>query len=87
MWVMPAATRAVLRMAGGRVAFALLTPFFFLRAGLLISFPALLSGAAVIGLLFAVKMVTKVIAVYPLAVAFRMSVSDRMYTTLLMATG
>src|ERR1019366_6912587 len=33
-------------------AFALLTPFFFLHAGLLISGSALVSGAGVIGLLF-----------------------------------
>jgi Kef-type K+ transport system membrane component KefB len=44
------------------IAFALLTPFFFLRAGLLISFPALwaLGGIAA---LFGVKMLTKVVAV------------------------
>ena len=69
------------------IAFALLTPFFFLRAGLLISFPALLSGAGIIALLFTVKMVTKVIAVWPTAAAFRLGRRDRTYTTLLMATG
>ena len=69
------------------IAFALLTPFFFLRAGLLISFPALISGAGIIALLFAVKMVTKVIAVWPTAAAFHLGRSDRTYTTLLMATG
>ena len=31
------------------IAFAVLTPFFFLRAGSLISFPALAKGAGVIG--------------------------------------
>jgi Kef-type K+ transport system membrane component KefB len=69
------------------IAFALLTPFFFLRAGLLISFPALVSGAAVIALLFAVKMVAKGASVWPTAAAFRIPVRDRAYTTLLMATG
>src|SRR5208283_2385777 len=47
------------------IAFALLTPFFFLHAGLLISAPALASGAGVIALLFGVKMVTKLIGVWP----------------------
>jgi Kef-type K+ transport system membrane component KefB len=69
------------------IAFALLTPFFFLRAGLLISFSALASGIAVIAVLFGVKMVTKVVAVWPTSAAFGMNVRDRTYTTLLMATG
>lgn len=69
------------------IAFALLTPFFFLRAGLLISFPALVAGIGVIALLFAVKMVTKVVAVWPAAAVCGLDVRDRTYTTLLMATG
>jgi Kef-type K+ transport system membrane component KefB len=43
------------------IAFALLTPFFFLRAGLLISFPALWAGLGAIAALFGVKMVTKAV--------------------------
>lgn len=69
------------------IAFALLTPFFFIRAGLLVSFPALLSGAGAILLLFAVKMATKTVAVWPTAALFKMPSRDRTYTTLLMATG
>lgn len=69
------------------IAFALLTPFFFLKAGLLISFPALIAGIGIIALLFAVKMATKVVAVWPTAAVFGLGVRDRTYTTLLMATG
>jgi Kef-type K+ transport system membrane component KefB len=69
------------------IAFALLTPFFFLRAGLLVSGSALVSGAGVIGLLFAVKMVTKGVGVWPTAAAFRVPNRERTYLTLLMATG
>jgi Kef-type K+ transport system membrane component KefB len=69
------------------IAFALLTPFFFLRAGLLISFPALVAGSGVIALLFGVKMVTKIGSVWPTAAAFKLDRRDRTYTTLLMATG
>jgi Kef-type K+ transport system membrane component KefB len=68
-------------------AFALLTPFFFLRAGLLISVNALAAGAGVIALLFGVKMVTKLAGVWPVALAFRVPRHERTYTTLLMATG
>jgi len=69
------------------IAFALLTPFFFLHAGTLISAPALVSGAGVITLLFLVKMVTKLTGVWPTAAKFRVPPRERAYTTLLMATG
>jgi Kef-type K+ transport system membrane component KefB len=69
------------------IAFALLTPFFFLRAGTLISAPALVTGAGVIGVLLLVKLAAKLIGVWPAAAAFRLPRRERTYTTLLMATG
>src|SRR5215813_4110236 len=69
------------------IAFALLTPFFFLRAGTLISAPALITGAGVIGALLLVKLAAKMIGVWPVAAAFRLPRKERTYTTLLMATG
>ncbi len=69
------------------IAFAFLTPFFFLRAGVLISVPALAAGAGVIGLLFLTKMATKLLGVWPVAAAFGVGRRDRNYLTLLMATG
>jgi Kef-type K+ transport system membrane component KefB len=69
------------------IAFALLTPFFFLRAGTLISAPALVSGAAVIGLLLLVKLAAKLVGVWPVATIFKLPARERTYTTLLMATG
>jgi Kef-type K+ transport system membrane component KefB len=69
------------------IAFAFLTPFFFLRAGTLISASALVTGAGVIGALFVVKMVTKFLGVWPTATHFRLPKRERAYTTLLMATG
>jgi Kef-type K+ transport system membrane component KefB len=68
-------------------AFALLTPFFFLRAGLLISLPALIEGAGVIGVLFLTKMATKLLGVWPAAAVFGIGRRDRNYLALLMATG
>ncbi len=68
-------------------AFALLTPFFFLRAGLLISLPALVEGAGVIGVLFLTKMAAKLLGVWPIAAVFGIGRRDRNYVTLLMATG
>lgn len=69
------------------IAFAFLTPFFFLRAGTLISASALVTGAGVIGALFVVKMVTKFLGVWPTATHFRLPKRERAYATLLMATG
>jgi Kef-type K+ transport system membrane component KefB len=69
------------------IAFALLTPFFFLRAGTLISASTLVTGAGVIVTLFFVKMLTKFLGVWPTAKAFRLPRKERTYTTLLMATG
>lgn len=69
------------------IAFAFLTPFFFLRAGLLISVPSLAEGAGVIVLLFLTKMAGKLLGVWPVAAAFGIGRKDRNYVTLLMATG
>lgn len=69
------------------IAFALLTPFFFLRAGTLIRASALLSGAGVITALLLVKLGAKLVGVWPTATRFGLGRRDRAYTTLLMATG
>jgi Kef-type K+ transport system membrane component KefB len=69
------------------ISFALLTPFFFLRAGVLISAPALASGAGVIAVLLAVKLTAKAAGVWPTATLFGVPRRERMYLTLLMSTG
>jgi Kef-type K+ transport system membrane component KefB len=69
------------------IAFAILTPFFFLRAGVLISAPALVSGAGVIAILLSVKLASKALGVWPVASAFRVPRRERAYLTLLMSTG
>lgn len=69
------------------ITFALLTPFFFLRAGTLIDASALVSGAGVIAALLAVKLVAKGIGVWPTAGRFGLLNRERAYTTLLMSTG
>lgn len=69
------------------IAFAMLTPFFFIRAGLLISFADLVAGIGTIALLFGIKMLTKIATVWPAAAALGMDRKDGTYTTLLMATG
>ena len=68
-------------------AFSLLTPFYFLKAGSLVSLPAVVAGAGLIALLLAVKVGAKVIGVWPAARAFGMPTRDANYATLLMSTG
>ena len=68
------------------LTFGLLTPFYFIRAGSLVSLPALVAAPLAFGVLLAGKMVAKV-AVYPVAVASGSPRREAMYTTLLMSTG
>jgi Kef-type K+ transport system membrane component KefB len=67
------------------VAFAFLTPFFFLKGGMNISASALWGNLGVLGLLFLWKMVPKLVGVYPLARRF--TAPHATFTTLLMSTG
>jgi Kef-type K+ transport system membrane component KefB len=69
------------------IAFAMFTPFYFIKAGLYVSLPALLSGLAVIAALLLLKMVTKIAGVWPLARLQYMRKREAAFTTLLMATG
>ena len=69
------------------ITFALLTPFFFIKAGTLISLPALLASLGLLVALFWVKMITKIIGVWPMCRIFKMPLRESNYTTLMMATG
>jgi Kef-type K+ transport system membrane component KefB len=69
------------------MAFALLTPFYFLKAGSLIEFGALASGAALIALFLGLKMLSKFVGILPLTRLFKFERRDGIYTTLLMSTG
>jgi len=67
--------------------FALLTPFYFLHAGMKVYLPALWVGLGLVVVLLAVKMVTKVVGIWPLTRLFGFAVREGNYTTLLMSTG
>jgi Kef-type K+ transport system membrane component KefB len=69
------------------IAFAVFTPFYFIKAGLYVSLPALRTGLMIISVFLALKMVTKIVGVFPLARLNYMKVKEASYTTLLMATG
>lgn len=66
----------------------LLAPFYFLKAGTYIEFGAALANAALIATLFFVKVIAKIVAVFPLArYVFKYPSSNANYLTLMMATG
>lgn len=69
------------------ITFGLLTPFYFLRAGSLVSLPAIWVAPSVFIILFLAKMITKVIGVYPAAKLSKYPKKEAIYTTLLMSTG
>jgi len=67
------------------VAFAFLTPFFFLKGGMNVSAGALWANLGVLLVLFVAKMGPKLAAVYPLARKY--TAPHAAFTTLLMSTG
>jgi Kef-type K+ transport system membrane component KefB len=67
------------------VAFAFLTPFFFIKGGLNVSLSAVFSNLGLLGALLLAKMVPKVVFIYPLA--RRAIPRHATFTTLLMSTG
>src|SRR5215813_15171661 len=64
-----------------------LTPFYFLRAGTLVSLPALLTAPFVFLSLLAGKVATKIFGLYPVISLFRQHPKERWFYTLLMSTG
>lgn len=75
----------VVRLRG--IAFTILTPFYFIRAGTYVSASAVVGAAGIILLFLLVKMASKFVGVRPLAGAFQFPRREAMYTTLLMSTG
>ncbi|HGW8959535.1 cation:proton antiporter [Pseudomonas aeruginosa] len=69
------------------LTFGLLTPFYFIRAGSLVSLPALAAAPAAFVLLLLVKMLTKLVGVYPTCLFYGSPRREGAYTTLLMSTG
>jgi Kef-type K+ transport system membrane component KefB len=67
------------------VAFALLTPFFFIRSGMNVSLPLVFANLGLLAALLGLKLVAKSAAVLPLA--RRYAHPHAAFTTLLMSTG
>jgi len=64
-----------------------LTPFYFIRAGSLVSLPVIVTAPLVFILLLGGKVASKVFGLYPVVAKFRNERKERWYYTLLMSTG
>ncbi len=64
-----------------------LTPIYFIRAGSFINLKSVVGGVVIFMLLFASKIVSKIMGLYPFISLFRREKNERMYYTLLMSTG
>ena len=69
------------------LAFTLLIPFYFLKAGSLVRFETVTEAAGLIAVFLAVKMATKFVGIWPLTLACGFDRRAGMYTTLMMSTG
>ena len=69
------------------LTFGLLTPFYFIRAGSLVSLPALVAAPMAFLILLLTKIGTKIAGVYPTTRRYGWPQKEGMYTTLLMSTG
>jgi Kef-type K+ transport system membrane component KefB len=69
------------------LVFGLLTPFYFIRAGSLVSLPALVAAPLAFVILLITKVATKIAGVYPVTKSYGAPHQEAMYTTLLMSTG
>jgi glutathione-regulated potassium-efflux system ancillary protein KefC len=69
------------------LTFALLTPFYFIRAGSLVSVPALVAAPLTFVALLAAKMISKMIPLVPTVRAFDHQGHQGMYYSLMMSTG
>jgi len=64
-----------------------LTPFYFIRAGSLVSIPAIVAAPALFLALLGGKVASKIFGLYPVIYPFREHARERWYYTLLMSTG
>ena len=69
------------------IAFTVLTPFYFLKAGSLVRADVIADAAGLIVIYLAVKMITKFVGILPLTRIFRFERKEGMYTTSMMSTG
>ncbi|TAK35639.1 MAG: cation:proton antiporter, partial [Chloroflexota bacterium] len=68
------------------IAFSVLTPFYFLKAGLLILLPAIVASLGLVATFLGVRLASKLVGVWPITRRLRMDSRQGGYVTLLMST-
>jgi Kef-type K+ transport system membrane component KefB len=66
---------------------AILTPFYFLKAGSLVNLQAILTQIGALTVLFFAKVISKFVGLYPAGAAFRFRTKVNLYNVMLMSTG
>jgi Kef-type K+ transport system membrane component KefB len=66
---------------------AILTPFYFLKAGSLVNLQSILTQIGALTVLFFAKVISKFVGLYPAGVAFRFRTKVNLYNVMLMSTG
>jgi len=69
------------------LAISFLTPFYFIKAGILVDLKSVISYLPLVIFLFLVKIIFKFIGLYPLGMLFKFSKRVNIYINLLMSTG
>lgn len=69
------------------IAFSILTPFYFLKAGSLVAAHSVVTSIGLIAVFLGIKMTTKFVGILPLTRYHEFDRREGMYTTLLMSTG
>lgn len=69
------------------IAFSILTPFYFLKAGSLVVASTVVDALGLIAIFLGIKMATKFIGILPLTRFHEFDRREGMYTTLMMSTG
>lgn len=69
------------------IAFSILTPFYFLKAGSLVQVKAVIASFGLITVFLGIKMATKFVGILPLTIYHEFDRREGLYTTLLMSTG
>jgi len=64
-----------------------LTPFYFLRAGSLVSLPAIIAAPMIFLIFLGGKVISKIFGLYPVIGVYRKEKNERWYYTLMMSTG
>ncbi len=69
------------------ITLSVLTPFYFLKAGILVKLKVVFTNLSIMLILFFAKVFSKILGLYPVAKLMKFSTKTNIYNTLMMSTG